>query len=946
MGSSVGALLALCCVLCAAECSAQLVGNYPIVEAVLGGTARLPCDISPPADNDSFTLVIWFKEEATPIYSYDVRGKLQLPSLHWQERRVLGDRASFDAPSPVATPWASGVAALTIRDVQRRDDALYRCRVDFRRSPSRNFRVQLAIIVPPDVPRIVTDEGEEVTSVAGPYFEGATIALTCVVSGGRPMPTVRWWRGERLLAVSEPPVPEEPPEGQEDVGAVDPLEELLEEEEEEEEELEPMRSRVQLGPLARDDLGARLTCQASNTRAAPPVAATVALDLVLAPLEARVLSSDQELSAGRRCSFTCQATGSRPPAIVTWWLDGHLQPNVSVSQQVSEDGNVTTSTVTLTPSAADHKRVLTCRAENPRMNAAVQEDLWRLNVNFPPSVELQLGTKLNADDIKEGEDVYFECNIEANPNIYKLVWKLNGQVLVDGTRTSVRVINHSLVLRNVDRRRDAGNYTCVASNVEGDGVSNTFHLRIKFRPVCAPEQPATLAVPAHDVARVLCRVEAHPPPLFFRWFFNSSAPADGAADAIAPSVSVVGGGAVSTSESGEFPQLPAVPEERYRMRGASGTTSLLTYTPITGSDYGDLLCFAVNAVGSQGEPCVFTVLPASKPDPPSNCTLMNQTSTSLQLECLEGFDGGQPQTFELLVEDAVSGRRLANLSSRWPAFGVAGLPAGQELRLTVVAVNSRGRSAPVALDTFTLKAAELRTGRRSSLELTPVLAALLALVLVLLLLAVLSAACAVYLRVQRSRDRAAARPKDLAVKDKRLLDKDDKNPDVVPSASVDGQTASVAETPVQALPQPQTSPPPQEPPPLPPPNPVSPQAVRNGDLFLKYNNDTRSRACAWDSPVPPGRTVRPASADVTYAELSLPRSVSGGGPDAAAGGSGSAPRSRRRDPPTVYAQIDHSQRAAATSMPTSTPPPPPPPPPREIVTVRTPLVVSPQESCV
>jgi hypothetical protein len=32
---------------------------------------------------------------------------------------------------------------------------------------------------------------------------------------------------------------------------------------------------------------------------------------------------------------------------------------------------------------------------------------------------------MNADDIEEGDDVYFECKVNANPVAYKVVWKHN-----------------------------------------------------------------------------------------------------------------------------------------------------------------------------------------------------------------------------------------------------------------------------------------------------------------------------------------------------------------------------------------------------------------------------------------------------------------------------------------------------------------------------------------
>lgn len=38
------------------------------VLAVLDGTAVLPCDLKPPQDNDHAILVVWYKNDITPIY--------------------------------------------------------------------------------------------------------------------------------------------------------------------------------------------------------------------------------------------------------------------------------------------------------------------------------------------------------------------------------------------------------------------------------------------------------------------------------------------------------------------------------------------------------------------------------------------------------------------------------------------------------------------------------------------------------------------------------------------------------------------------------------------------------------------------------------------------------------------------------------------------------------
>lgn len=55
-------------------------------------------------------------------------------------------------------------------------------------------------------------------------------------------------------------------------------------------------------------------------------------------------------------------------------------------------------------------------------------------------------------------------------------------------------------------------------------------------------------------------------------------------------------------------------------------------------DFGTILCWAENIVGQQKEPCVFHLIAAGKPDAPYNCTIVNQTSESLEVECNEGMN--------------------------------------------------------------------------------------------------------------------------------------------------------------------------------------------------------------------------------------------------------------------------------------------------------------------
>lgn len=38
---------------------------------------------------------------------------------------------------------------------------------------------------------------------------------------------------------------------------------------------------------------------------------------------------------------------------------------------------------------------------------------------------------MNPDDIEEGDDVYFECKVRANPGAYKVVWKHNVSKIIE-----------------------------------------------------------------------------------------------------------------------------------------------------------------------------------------------------------------------------------------------------------------------------------------------------------------------------------------------------------------------------------------------------------------------------------------------------------------------------------------------------------------------------------
>ncbi|KAK8393912.1 hypothetical protein O3P69_006924 [Scylla paramamosain] len=625
------------------------------VTAGVGGRADLPCNLTSPLPRDRVLLVLWYKTGThKPVYSYDARGAQ--PS-HWVNPSLLGSRATF-FPS---------TSTLTLQQVQAEDEGTYRCRVDFKTNPTLTFITNLTVIVPPRRLAVYTEQEVVARSVVGPFTEGETLRLTCRATGGSPPPTVLWLEGEAYLdVVAEVVTPD------------------------------LVANRLEVPALTRRDLHRTLTCRAANTNMTAPLITSVTLDMTFSPLWVRLLSSRDALSAGRAYQVVCQAAGARPSANITWRLGTNIL--TTHSEKMTHEGNVTMSELQFTPEVTDAGKVLSCEASTPSDNTRPLRDEWLLDIYYVPRTTLQPGRSLNLSNIEEGDDVYFECSITANPWVYKIIWLHEGTELHHNVSAGVIISNQSLVLQSVSRTA-SGNYYCVASNIEGDGQSNPIHLKVKYAPVCRDPHMTYHGAARLEQVNIPCHLDAHPRPLSYRWTFNNS------------------------GESVEIPQ------EHIQVTSSGSTVS---YTPNTELDYGTLLCWGSNAVGLQRRPCVFHVFPAGRPDPVHNCSSFNLSVSVVHVRCVAGFDGGLPQTFILELRDPHSETLIANATNRVPSFSVPLLPSGLTLRGDVFSTNAKGKSETVNLQVYTIKdVAEKRTaavkpsptkGQSSSdINLTPII---------------------------------------------------------------------------------------------------------------------------------------------------------------------------------------------------------------------------------
>ncbi|XP_055600251.1 nephrin-like [Uranotaenia lowii] len=639
------------------------------IEGVEGRSIELQCPITVPLTEVS--MVLWFKDGAgIPLYSVDVRERMSREPAHWSAPEVFGSRAKFNIDkSP---------ASLMIMNLKRHDQGVYRCRIDFRTIQTQTYRYNLSVIVLPEQPVVLDRWGRLLNGTKlGPLEEGDDVVVTCRVSGGRPQPEVRWLINGVIVDDTY----------EQNSGDI-------------------IENRLLWPTIQRSDLNSIFTCQTMNTRLVEAKETSYVLDMHLKPLTVKVKDPPRALVADKRYEVSCESSGSRPSAIITWYK-GKRQMRRTKDDVVGH--NTTLSTVSFSPSTEDDGKTLTCRAENPNVNGLFLETTWEMNVVYPPIVTIQLGSTLVPDDIKEGDDVYFECHVKANPPWKKLLWFHDDTLLLHNASARVIQTNQSLVLQKV-MKQSAGYYACSAINGEGETISNQQFLRVKHVPACANEKVALIGASKNENVEILCEIYADPPARSFHWRFNNTA------------------------------ETLEVDSHRY---SNGGNFSVLHYTPVTEQDYGTLSCWASNEIGTQGEPCTFQVILADLPSPVSNCTLYNRTQQFAEIQCAPGYDGGLPQMFMLELVSKRTGTRRFNFSNKHePYFMLEQLQKlatmmtqeNNSLSCVVYAVNQKGASRGVVIPNFQIgQIHALQTVSKHSTEWLPMaLGALLTIIILAL----------------------------------------------------------------------------------------------------------------------------------------------------------------------------------------------------------------------
>ncbi|KAH7973360.1 hypothetical protein HPB49_000137 [Dermacentor silvarum] len=427
-------------------------------------------------------------------------------------------------------------------------------------------------------------------------------------------------------------------------------------------------NQLDLGPLFREDLFANISCVATSD-VTLPAESSVLIDMFLPPTEVSIWSGPHENvdatelpvidpsatgttssawastsfhehrtgishvfqgtsrtgnahpdSAGgfyapRR--FECEATGSRPPANITWFLDGlPLDERLS---RTHTDGNVTASVLLL--STRKHAgKLLECRATNDNLRElrGVLSRHITVNVSNNPEVSIKLGAGLNASHITEGVDVYMECSVLVASRVTDVTWSRDGQELGADLDEGTVVTSRYLVIRRVTPGH-TGSYACRITSVRGDTVESTpLLIRVRYPPRCDSEEDRILHVEEDAAVNVTCSVRADPSEgLRYFWWL-----AENATDA----TKATGRSQPARRKPGRVPLVTT--SNRLEI---IANASLLDAT---------LACWAENGVGTQRRRCRFKFVYKGGNSPGLTCRVGNYTDSSFSLTCFTPLVNG------------------------------------------------------------------------------------------------------------------------------------------------------------------------------------------------------------------------------------------------------------------------------------------------------------------
>ncbi|XP_061383561.1 uncharacterized protein LOC116767206 isoform X2 [Danaus plexippus] len=455
------------------------------VEAILGQSAELPCNVTAEKEDDKLNILAWYRNgSTTAFYSRDLRGAGSVMSSGGRYRLVASE--------------SEGLDKLQILSVRASDAGLYHCHADFATSPMHKTYIQFNVIEPPQRLWVIHENGTRVTTASigsntsrniGPYYVGDTVHLFCVAFGGKPQSSLSWWADQRMLKDTSTPLSEQ-----------------------------RVRSDLMYGPLRREDHGRVLTCFAKNNERTPPLTIDVTIDMFLPPQLVSVRALGVEgavrVRAGASLPLQCRVLGARPPPALEWRLNDEQLINLEQNTTIESSQRLVVSEIELSVSHKHDESQVTCCAPAHRRadEQYVCAPSLPITVLYPPVLEIMTEEVLinNTLSVVKGSNVTLNCSYQANPAVYQLIWFHEEDLL-----NSEESVAPSLVVH------EAGEYVCAATNDQGSAYSDPVFIDVIYPPYCEDETIVEYGIGDNDCLNLTCKVKGNPEPTAYRWLLIS-----------------------------------------------------------------------------------------------------------------------------------------------------------------------------------------------------------------------------------------------------------------------------------------------------------------------------------------------------------------------------------------------------------------------------------------
>ncbi|XP_066139979.1 cell adhesion molecule Dscam2 isoform X2 [Euwallacea fornicatus] len=260
---------------------------------------------------------------------------------------------------------------------------------------------------------------------------------------------------------------------------------------------------------------------------------------------------EQTLQPGPAVSLKCSASGNPTPQI-SWLLDGFPLPSHGrfvIGQYVTVHGDVI-SHVNISHVMVEDGGEYTCTAEN---RAGKTSHSARLNVYGLPYIRLL--PKVTA---VAGEQLRLKCPVAGYP-IEEIHWERNGSELPNALRQKV-LSDGTLIIEPVEKKEDAGVYTCWARNKRGQTARRSGEVDVIVPPIIEPFHFQE-GLSEGMRTRTVCGVSAGDPPLTVTWLKDGR---------------------------------PLAPELGVNVTSLDGFSSLLSVASLDSRHSGDFTCVASN----------------------------------------------------------------------------------------------------------------------------------------------------------------------------------------------------------------------------------------------------------------------------------------------------------------------------------------------------------------